>query len=142
MSGATGRTLQRVGREIVGARRVTRARPEPWLVDRVRACSPPSRTVALDDAALRRAVQATGVVLDQPALTALVGALRDELRGLGALEPLVRDPAVTDVLVNAPDDVWIDRGTGWSAVPVGVSRRGGGPPARGAAGRAGRPSPR
>jgi len=33
----------------------------------------------------------------------------DSLLGLGPLEALLADPAVTDVLVNAHDDVWIER---------------------------------
>jgi pilus assembly protein CpaF len=33
----------------------------------------------------------------------------DSLIGLGPLEALLADPAVTDVLVNAHDDVWIER---------------------------------
>ncbi|MDF2441965.1 MAG: pilus assembly protein CpaF [Subtercola sp.] len=32
--------------------------------------------------------------------------------GLGPLERFVRDPEVTDVFVNGPDDLWIDRGGG------------------------------
>lgn len=36
----------------------------------------------------------------------------DALIGLGPLEQLLRDDAVTDVFVNGPDDVWIDRGGG------------------------------
>ncbi|MFE7132775.1 TadA family conjugal transfer-associated ATPase [Streptomyces sp. NPDC057638] len=38
--------------------------------------------------------------------------LRCELVGAGRLEPLLADPAVTDVLVSAPDRVWVDRGRG------------------------------
>ena len=34
----------------------------------------------------------------------------DGLIGLGPIERLLRDPTVTDVLVNAPDDVWVERG--------------------------------
>lgn len=30
--------------------------------------------------------------------------------GLGPLEPLLADPTVTDVLVNGPGEVWVDRG--------------------------------
>lgn len=33
----------------------------------------------------------------------------DSLIGLGPLERLLRDPGVSDVLVNGPDEVWIDR---------------------------------
>src|SRR5687768_11341639 len=41
---------------------------------------------------------------------ALLERLQDDLLGAGVLAPLLRDPTVTDVLVNAPDEVWVDRG--------------------------------
>ena len=37
---------------------------------------------------------------------------------LGPLTRLLDDPATTDVLVNAPDEVWVDRGAGLARVPV------------------------
>ncbi|MGI8879417.1 MAG: TadA family conjugal transfer-associated ATPase [Jatrophihabitans sp.] len=37
--------------------------------------------------------------------------------GAGPLEPLLADPLVSDVLVNGPHDVWVDRGTGLQRVP-------------------------
>jgi len=43
---------------------------------------------------------------------AVLKALQSEIAGAGPLEPLLADPAVTDVLVNAPDEVWVDRGRG------------------------------
>ncbi len=33
----------------------------------------------------------------------------DAVVGLGPLEPLLRDPAVSDVLVNGPKEVWVER---------------------------------
>lgn len=67
-----------------------------------------------DRSALRRAVAralaAEGIVVPPARWAALVRALVDDLAGLGPLESLLRDPAVTDVLVNGPDDVWVDRG--------------------------------
>lgn len=42
----------------------------------------------------------------------------DELAGAGPLERLLREPGVTDVLVNGPDQVWIDRGAGLTPAPV------------------------
>jgi pilus assembly protein CpaF len=39
----------------------------------------------------------------------LLGELVDETLGLGPLAPLMADPAVTDVLVNAPDMVFVER---------------------------------
>jgi pilus assembly protein CpaF len=38
--------------------------------------------------------------------------LAAELAGCGPLQPLLDDPEVTDVLVNRPDEVWLDRGRG------------------------------
>ncbi len=38
--------------------------------------------------------------------------LRSELVGTGPLQALLRDPATTDVLVNGPSQVWVDRGAG------------------------------
>jgi pilus assembly protein CpaF len=38
--------------------------------------------------------------------------LETELTGVGILEPLLAAPDTTDVLVTAPDQVWIDDGTG------------------------------
>jgi pilus assembly protein CpaF len=39
-----------------------------------------------------------------------VGSIADRVLGLGPLEPLLADPRVTDILVNGPDDIWVDRG--------------------------------
>ena len=47
-------------------------------------------------------------------------ALRDELLGLGPLEPLVADDAVTDVLVNGDGSVWVDRGDGAQRSDIGL----------------------
>ena len=44
--------------------------------------------------------------------------LRREVVGAGPLEPLLRLPGVTDVLVNGPDQVFLDRGDGLE--PAGV----------------------
>jgi pilus assembly protein CpaF len=38
--------------------------------------------------------------------------LETELTGAGILEPLLRAPGTTDVLVSAPDAVWVDDGNG------------------------------
>jgi pilus assembly protein CpaF len=43
---------------------------------------------------------------------AVVTALGRELSGAGPLAPLLADDGVTDVLVNGPDAVWVDRGHG------------------------------
>ena len=53
-----------------------------------------------------------GIVLGEGALMSLVAELRREYLGLGPLEALLGQPGVTDVLVNGPQDIWIDRGRG------------------------------
>jgi pilus assembly protein CpaF len=87
------------------------------LVDRVRARllsgggdATPGRVAA--------ALRDEGLVLGDDAVLDLVRVLRQELVGLGPLEPLVIDPLTTDVLVNGPDSVWVDRGHGLQRVDV------------------------
>ncbi|TDB84547.1 TadA family conjugal transfer-associated ATPase [Actinomadura sp. 7K534] len=48
---------------------------------------------------------------DREVLT-LADELHAEFVGAGPLEPLLRSPDVTDVLVNGPDEVWVDTGSG------------------------------
>lgn len=59
-----------------------------------------------------------GVVLGDDAILAMVQTLRDEIAGAGPLEMWLRTPGVTDVLVNGPDEIWIDRGNGLERVPA------------------------
>lgn len=79
------------------------------LVDRVR------HRLATDGAivspgAVAAAVRAEsdGVLADLQVLSAL-RELQQELVGAGPLEPLLADPATTDVLVSAPDQVWVEQ---------------------------------
>ncbi|MET3932571.1 pilus assembly protein CpaF [Arthrobacter sp. OAP107] len=58
------------------------------------------------------AVQATGKLLGTAGSLAAAERISAELNGLGPLQHLVRDPSVTDIFVNAPDSVWLDRGRG------------------------------
>ena len=87
------------------------------LVDRVRGrLIDASDATSLRASVVADALRAEGVVLGADELLPLVAALHDEVRGLGPLQSLIRDPAVTDVLVNAGGDVWIDRGAGLERV--------------------------
>lgn len=90
---------------------------DPGLVDLVR-----TRLVATDAAPtvqeIGRVVRESGRVLDRAALARLTAALADELGGLGPVEALVRDPAVSDVLVNSPEEIWVDRGMGLARAPL------------------------
>lgn len=53
-----------------------------------------------------------GHVVSDSSVLATVDALRRESQGAGPLEELLRLPGVTDVLVNGPAAVWVDRGGG------------------------------
>ncbi len=65
-----------------------------------------------------RALRADGALLGPDALLVEAERLHGELVGAGPLAPLLADAEVTDVLVTAPDQVWVDRGEGLEPVPV------------------------
>jgi pilus assembly protein CpaF len=99
-----------------------RAAIEPDLLDEVRtrlgtrpgtarAGAGPDATAA-DATAVADALRASGRVLGSDALRDLTRAARAELTGAGPLQPLLELPGVTDVLVNGPQEVWVDRGAG------------------------------
>ncbi len=54
----------------------------------------------------------TGGVVGDVALLDLLREAQSEFVGAGLLEPLVQDPGTSDVLVNGPGQVWVDRGRG------------------------------
>jgi len=58
------------------------------------------------------ALRAEHQVAGSSTVLRLVDQLRSETRGAGLLDPLLALPDVTDVLVNGPDDVHVDRGRG------------------------------
>jgi len=59
-----------------------------------------------------------GPVVGPDEVLDLLRVAESELTGAGPLEPLLRDPHTTDVLVNGPDEVWFDRGGGLERAPV------------------------
>ncbi len=82
------------------------------LIDRVR------ERLATESAPLRAGVVAdairaeSGGVLGDTELLSNLRILQTELTGAGILEPLLCADGTTDVLVTAPDAVWIDDGKG------------------------------
>jgi pilus assembly protein CpaF len=82
------------------------------LVDRVR------ERLAAESASLRPNVVAaairaeSGGVLGDTEVLSNLRVLQTELTGAGILEPLLRADGTTDVLVTAPDSVWVDDGNG------------------------------
>jgi len=71
-----------------------------------------------DDVAVADALRASGRVLGTTALRELTRTARAEIFGAGPLQRYLDEPGVTDVLVNGPDDVWVDRGAGLERVVV------------------------
>ena len=74
------------------------------IMERVLASDVPLERGAVTEAASR-------LLAEEGPLAPIGTAERvaDALVGLGPLEALLRDPAVSDVLVNGPDDVWVER---------------------------------
>ncbi len=85
------------------------------LVDRVRQrLAAGSGSLGLDELA----GQESALLLDSGGRSELSGRLAAELTGAGPLEELLAADGVTDVLVNAPDQVWLDRGLGLERATV------------------------
>ncbi|TDE89250.1 TadA family conjugal transfer-associated ATPase [Occultella glacieicola] len=77
------------------------------------------RAASADPGQVARAVRETSSTQGDRDLIALARDARAELLGAGpVLQPLLDDPLVTDVLVNADQGVWTDRGDGLRRVPA------------------------
>jgi pilus assembly protein CpaF len=92
----------------------TGRRPVPdGLVQRVQRRLALERATP-DPVSLARAVRAESAgVIDEAQMLVLIRQLEQELAGCGPLTALLADDATTDVVVNGPDDVRVDRGGGW-----------------------------
>ncbi|NEB80599.1 TadA family conjugal transfer-associated ATPase [Streptomyces sp. SID14478] len=86
---------------VVGARMLDGVRQ--WLAENGAEATP---------ARVAEALRAQGRILGDAEVLGAAGQLRSELVGAGPLEPLLADASVTDVLVSAPEQVWVDRGGG------------------------------
>ncbi|MEV0527118.1 TadA family conjugal transfer-associated ATPase [Streptomyces sp. NPDC050439] len=86
---------------VVGARMLDGVRQ--WLAENGTEPTP---------ARVAEALRAQGRVLGDAEILGTAERLRSELVGAGPLEALLADASVTDVLVSAPDRVWVDRGGG------------------------------
>jgi pilus assembly protein CpaF len=64
------------------------------------------------------ALRADGGVIGDSTVLAVVAALRREALGAGPLDALLADPGISDILVNGPDEVYVDRGGGLEKVPI------------------------
>jgi len=50
-----------------------------------------------------------GPVLSTPERSTMIRRIVDEVLGLGVLEPLLADQHITEIMVNGPSDIWIER---------------------------------
>jgi len=55
-------------------------------------------------------VERENIVLPRTVRLKLLEQITDEIVGYGPLEPLLRDDSVTEVIVNGPKSIWVERG--------------------------------
>ena len=68
-----------------------------------------ARGAAIDEALVTRSVRESAPLLGDSAHVEAVADVLAAAAGLGALEPLLVDPTVTDVMVNGDGRVWVER---------------------------------
>ncbi|MGH9112632.1 MAG: ATPase, T2SS/T4P/T4SS family, partial [Acidimicrobiales bacterium] len=78
----------------------------------------------LDDPALADLVRAEAPLLGTDEVADVVTRVRARIGGLGPLEPLLADPAVSDVLINGPGPVWVERSGRLERTSVCLDRAG------------------
>lgn len=78
-----------------------------------------SQAGPVTDLQVAAAVRESGRLLGTAGSLVAMERISAELNGLGLLQGLAMDPAVTDIFVNGPDSVWQDRGAGPERVDVG-----------------------
>ncbi len=70
---------------------------------------------------LSRILRRDGPLLSAVESAQLIRRVIDDALGLGVLEPLLADDSVTEIMVNGPDDVWVERRGRLERVPVGFA---------------------
>ena len=97
-----------------------RAPTSPALLDRVRLRLAERQADPTPDQ-VAEALRAEGRLIGDVAVLDVVEELRRDTLGAGPLEPLLRRPGVTDVVVNGCHAAYVDTGAGLEAVDVGLS---------------------
>ena len=86
------------------------------LVQEAQAGGPPDRP------AVTRLVREEAPLLGPAQLDAVVVEVLARANGLGPLEALLADPAVTEVMVNGPGQVWVERAGALQRVDLALDR--------------------
>ncbi|MFG2294905.1 CpaF family protein [Streptomyces sp. NPDC048603] len=72
------------------------------------ALAPAERRARLERV-LGHLISREGPVLSTTERTALIRRVVDEALGLGVLEPLLEDPTISEIMVNGPDHIYVER---------------------------------
>jgi pilus assembly protein CpaF len=86
-------------------------------VDELARLSPAQRRIRLERM-LSRLLSLDGPILSATERNALVQRIVDDALGLGVLEPLLADESVTEIMVNGPQDVFVERNGHVQRVPT------------------------
>ena len=70
--------------------------------------TPPERRLRVRDEVLS-VLRERGAILPAGVVTAVLNQVSDEVVGLGPIERLLKDPEVSEVMVNGADDVYVER---------------------------------
>jgi pilus assembly protein CpaF len=84
------------------------------------ALAPAERRARLERV-LGHIISREGPVLSTAERAALIRRVVDEALGLGILEPLLEDPSITEIMVNGPDRIYVERGGRVEQVPARFS---------------------
>jgi pilus assembly protein CpaF len=69
----------------------------------------PEASRASVESTVRSLVAESGAALYGEAKEAVIKALLDEVVGLGPIQPLVDDPTISEIMVNAPEEIYYER---------------------------------
>jgi pilus assembly protein CpaF len=81
--------------------------------------SPAERRLKLREA-VRRVLEEERVIIPGSQVSALVREISDEVVGLGPIEALLRNPSITEVMINGPREIYIERGGRIEPAPVAL----------------------
>jgi pilus assembly protein CpaF len=70
--------------------------------------SPPERRIRVRDEVMS-VLREARVIMPASAVTEVVNQVSDEVVGLGPVERLLKDPEVSEIMVNGADDVYVER---------------------------------